>query len=1282
MDRLASANGAVGQGTADIGVAITATPNPVAVGRLVTFDVTIRNNGPDAATDVAFAGSLSSVDGEVVGLIESAGSGCSLVPPTVGAPPVAECAVGPLASGAIRTFQIRARSNALGLMRFSGRAVDVATFDNVVANDQVTVDVPVVDSVSDVGIVAATPSVVPALIGKPMQITLVGRNFGPASAEGARFLLSFASATSVTAISATTDRGTCTPMASGLQCNVAVLPVTTTPAAPAGAAGDWTVTVTVTPTVLGDLTALARIESNVTDTAEENNNRNIRVAVTDRGQVDLAVLVQDAPDPIAIGDVLTYTIPITNGGPDSATQLTLQQGFVDRSGVELLTATSPGGPCTISAGDPAISCALGTLPAGGATSVTVTLKPIALGTITTAVLVDSYELDAVEENNRAQQTTLVVAATGADMGVTITDFPDPVDAGAELLYTVDVTNHGPQTAHDATLQFVIQGDITNVQTTTPGCAVVGQLVSCLFPTMQTGHSIPVTVTGRPTTPGGILNAVAQVDANENDSNEANDRDTEPTTVRGSTGVDLGTDISDDPDPVLAGTNFEYTVRWYNAGDTTASQADATFVIPPEAIFLSFTTEGLTPGAEFCEYDGQTNRVVCYFEQVTPARVIVVKVLVQSQDLGGGPNEQIYTMTAAGFIDSRAETDSFEENDIDYEPTTVYVCRSDNPCVTAELQPGSGGAFVCHYSPNNGVACDAPCYDEGVCVDGMCQLGAAVTCPASQVACQESQCNPLTDACEPVNVDDGTACVGDDLCVTGTTCVAGQCQGGEPKGCPDDGNVCTVASCDSVTGACVTSNTTLACDDDNPCTTYDKCTDGACVGGPTLTCNDGNPCTDDTCDPTSENGCVFTPNTAPCNDDNPCTTESTCNPATVSCEGTSYVDCSDLDSECSAGACDPSTGLCVGQAINDFVPCDDGNACTGNPCDAVADPYGPSKTYDVSDAVPFNSADFAMSLWMPGFFCGAGAADAQVYFSFEPGAKLVVDDAHNATMTGVVKVTHTGGGPGQIGMRFNAVLHFAYRGQGFDAAGSGGPKLLLGGLQTADMYGQWEYYNTVDGLLVNVADPSDQVVLVERPEHGVYPFQMGWSASGKNLNFGASVWFFFTRSGGACESAGDADIFVDLSLPGCPTIDRCEGGECKPGEPVTCDDGDLCTNDWCYSAQGCQHDAVDCSGMDTECATYACAAANGQCEPTFSSSACDDQDPCTTDACDESTGSCTHEPVTCNDSDSCTTDACVAGACVYTPVTCNDQDSCTTDACVDGECVYTPVTCNDSDSCTT
>src|SRR5206468_138746 len=76
------------------------------------------------------------------------------------------------------------------------------------------------------------------------------------------------------------------------------------------------------------------------------------------------------------------------------------------------------------------------------------------------------------------------------------------------------------------------------------------------------------------------------------------------------------------------------------------------------------------------------------------------------------------------------------------------------------------------------------------------------------------------------------------CTTGDACSNGRCTGGPARSC-DDGNVCTIDSCDPATG-CVHAPNTAPCDDGSACTTNDTCSGGTCVGGPPLICPTGVP----------------------------------------------------------------------------------------------------------------------------------------------------------------------------------------------------------------------------------------------------------------------------------------------------------------------------------------------------------------------------------------------------------------------------------------------------------
>src|SRR5205085_6642726 len=64
-------------------------------------------------------------------------------------------------------------------------------------------------------------------------------------------------------------------------------------------------------------------------------------------------------------------------------------------------------------------------------------------------------------------TTTTTTQTAADLVVTKTDSPDPVVAGNNITYTINVQNNGPSDAQTVTLTDAIPANTTFVSTTTP-----------------------------------------------------------------------------------------------------------------------------------------------------------------------------------------------------------------------------------------------------------------------------------------------------------------------------------------------------------------------------------------------------------------------------------------------------------------------------------------------------------------------------------------------------------------------------------------------------------------------------------------------------------------------------------------------------------------------------------------------------------------------------------------------------------------------------------------------
>jgi len=131
--------------------------------------------------------------------------------------------------------------------------------------------------------------------------------------------------------------------------------------------------------------------------------------------------------------------------------------------------------------------------------------------------------------------------------------------------------------------------------------------------------------------------------------------------------------------------------------------------------------------------------------------------------------------------------------------------------------------------------------------------------------------------------------------------------------------------------CVGEPTVGACDDGNPCTDHDACSEHVC-GGTAVACDDGVACTTDRCDPAA-GGCVADAVGCDCEADADCADATLCDGVErcinqVCVEGTA-VACSPSSDPCLVAACATTTGLCGLVPAPGTLSCNDGKACTQN-----------------------------------------------------------------------------------------------------------------------------------------------------------------------------------------------------------------------------------------------------------------------------------------------------------------------------------------------------------------
>ena len=655
---------------------------------------------------------------------------------------------------------------------------------------------------------------------------------------------------------------------------------------------------------------------------------------------------------------------------------------------------------------------------------------------------------------------------------------------------------------------------------------------------------------------------------------------------------------------------------------------------------------------------------------------------------------------------------------DQDPCTVDVCDPVNGCSVdpVECPPGqlcALGACIEEIGCGDVSACP-PAADLCVpfdCVGGVC-LPVPIVCD-DQDACTIDSCD--AGVCIAI-FDDGGACDDSDDCTSGDMCsqLFGGC-GGAVVHCNDDdpctsdgclpaggcthdavcsgGDVCVAGQCFTPTGCAADGD----CADPDLCTA-DSCVDGACVHLPT--CVDDDPCTEDLCDQAS-GACTFESSgsdglaCAPLEPDI-CQTYA-CQAG--ACQPFATVPCDDGD-PCAADFCDPAYG-CV--SLPDPGACDDDNACTIDTCDSVlgcanmpvACPVGQlcalGNCIDVvacdGDGGCPASADPCLPASCVGGNCVPGAIDP-----CDDDDDCTID-ACSPSVSGPI-CTHT----------FQA-----------DVPCDDGEPCTYDGVCLAGegCVGIAYVCDDSDPCTVDICDgeagcnevpfcPAGEVCL----DAMCYP-DVGCTTAADCADGNLC-------SDDICLQGACLHSVRCLDDNPC-TFDDCvfETGACindaaaMAGAPCVGDVGDACSVLRCSAGACVEFDRVDCDDQDA-CTTDACDAVTGGCSNTPDVSHCNDQDPCTIDLCNQTTG-CYSSDIVCGvdevcdegvcrnildcDEDAdcppgpnlCTPLTCVDGSCVETPTLCDDgDDQCTTDACnlSSGECKFSSVgACSDGNLCT-
>ncbi len=539
-------------GGADLAVTNAGAPNPVLSGTgLITYTQSVTNNGPFDALNAVFSETIPA-NTTFQSLSFPGGSGWTCATPGFGGTGAISCTNPDIAKAASTTFTVGVAVDtgvAVGSVITDVVNATAGSNDPNLGNNTATVQTSVgLATTADLSITnTASPN--PVIAGNNITYTVVVRNNGAAAASTVAFSETIpVNTTFVSATPSPAAGWTCSVVSGTLTCS--------NPTLASAASTTFTVVLKVTAgTASGTSIAVtADVSSTTTDPNLANNEAIATVLVAAAGQADLSITSSATPNPVTDGNNITYTQSVTNSGPSA-------------SGVATFTDAIPAGTTFVSFSVPAgWNCGASIPAVGGTGTISCSIASLAVNTPVSFPLVVKASLgdmpgttisntaninvpcssasDPNCANNSATTSVAVASPTQADVAITKTASPEPVDQGTNLQYTLQVTNNGPATAQGVTVSDPLPAEVSYVSSsTTQGTCtftVATTTVGCSLGTVSVGGLVLITINVNANTFSSSTSSTntATVSATTGDPNLTNNSSSVKSTILSPTAVQL------------------------------------------------------------------------------------------------------------------------------------------------------------------------------------------------------------------------------------------------------------------------------------------------------------------------------------------------------------------------------------------------------------------------------------------------------------------------------------------------------------------------------------------------------------------------------------------------------------------------------------------------------------------------------------------------------------------------------------------------------------------------
>ncbi len=319
---------------------------------------------------------------------------------------------------------------------------------------------------------------------------------------------------------------------------------------------------------------------------------------------DLNITATDSPDPVGPDGDITYTVTVTNQGPDAAPNAKMT--IVGNGGqTRFQSTTVPAGwSCAMPAPGTLLNvggyeCTIPSLANGASAVFTVVteasddLHPNSDHNITQAFTTSSPVADPDGLDNAVTVTT-AYDVPNADISVTNNDSPDPVAPGDTITYTQSIANGGPDVAANATFTQSTPAGTTfqsfaapaGWSCVTPAVGGTG-LISCSTASMAVsetgGFTLLVNVVS-----GGSITSTVTGGSDASDPDPSDNSATATTTSIAPASADLSLTKTTAATTAPDGSTFTYTITVTNNGPDAAANVVMSDTLPASLLFRSIT----------------------------------------------------------------------------------------------------------------------------------------------------------------------------------------------------------------------------------------------------------------------------------------------------------------------------------------------------------------------------------------------------------------------------------------------------------------------------------------------------------------------------------------------------------------------------------------------------------------------------------------------------------------------------------------------------------------------